>query len=341
MPSKTDQVYMDRCLQLAAKGAGHVSPNPMVGAVLVKDEKVIGEGFHAQYGHAHAEINAINQVPDKRALSKSTLYVNLEPCSHQGQTPPCSERIINEGIPRVVIGCRDESAKVQGKGIQQLEEAGIEVLTGVEEEASKWLNRRFLTFHTLERPYIILKWAQTSDGFMADPSGNSRWISNPYSRIYVHKWRAEEDAIMVGYNTAKMDKPKLTARAWEGPNPVRLVTDPDLTLDPDHPLANNEAPTFFFHQTDKENQEGSNHYIPLSSFDKLPGTLYLHNTLSLLVEGGSQLLNHFIRRGLWNEARIFYSPVWFKKGLKAPEIMGTQLAGTMIGRDELKWIENS
>ncbi len=342
MTLTTDQFYLKRCFELAKQGAGHVSPNPMVGSTIIKDNKVIGEGYHGQYGKAHAEVNAINQVSNKADLRESTLYVNLEPCSHYGNTPPCTEQIINAGIPRVVIGCKDTSAKVQGKGIQLLQEAGVDVTHGILENKAQWLNRRFLTYQEKARPYLILKWAQTSDGFLADNSGNLKWISNPYSRTYVHKWRAEEDAIMVGYQTALNDNPSLTARSWKGLNPLRMVKDDYLSLPKDKNLWDDKAQTWWLNY--KHNQQsGTNRLLRISNnltwIDEILTELYNEGCLSLIIEGGSDTLETFIMNNYWDEARVFTSRTCFGEGIKAPKISGLCLAYSSIGNDELKWIE--
>lgn len=340
--SAADTCYMHRCLALARKGAGHVSPNPMVGAVLVHNGRIIGEGYHAQYGGPHAEINAINQVRDREVLQASTLYVNLEPCAHHGQTPPCSTRIIQEGIPQVVIGCQDDNAQVQGKGIRQMKEAGITVTTGVLEQEARWLNRRFFTYHQKQRPYIILKWAQTADGFMADKRGNSKWISNPYSRIYVHKWRHEEDAIMVGYGTIKQDDPALTARAWQGRHPVRLALDRNLSINSDYQLYADGEPTWWFNE-EYVGESGNNSFFKLDKLEHLKaltGVLYDKRITSVLVEGGVQVLSHLIEQGYWDEARVFTAPVQMQEGLAAPEIQGEITGLHQIGSDALKIMTN-
>ncbi len=237
-----DESFMHRCLELARLGAGYVAPNPMVGAVLLHEGRIIGEGWHKEYGKAHAEVNCINAVKEseRQFISQSTLYVSLEPCAHHGKTPPCTDLIIRHKIPRVVIGCRDSFKEVDGKGIEKLKAAGIEVETAVLEQECRELNKRFFTFHTKQRPYIILKWAQTSDGFIAplippkvgisEPQTQRLFISNEYSNILVHQWRSEEAAIMVGTNTALLDNPELTTRLWPGPSPVRLVIDLNLRL---------------------------------------------------------------------------------------------------------------
>ena len=336
--------YIHRCLTLAAKGKGHVSPNPLVGAVIVRDGKIIGEGFHAQHGQAHAEVNAINSVQDKAALKESTLYVNLEPCSHHGKTPPCASRIIEEGIPQVVMGCLDPNEQVAGRGVKQLKDSGVHVISEIMAEECKWLNRRFFTFHQQQRPYIILKWAQTADGFMADSSGNSKWISNLYSRIYVHKWRAQEDAIMVGRQTAMNDDPKLTARLWQGNDPMRIVLDPDLSMDSSAHLLDGSVKTWVLNQ--QQNMEkGNKTYLKLDLTDDwlavFLAELKQAGCQSLIVEGGKALLDTFIQHNAWDEARIFTGKTCFGQGLAAPVVNGQCGKQQNIAGDELKFIYNS
>jgi len=334
-----DEHYLSRSLALARKGAGHVSPNPMVGAVIVHEEgQVIGEGYHARYGEPHAEVNAINRVQDAELLKASTLYVNLEPCAHHGQTPPCSNRIIEEGIPRVVIGCRDENARVQGAGIRQMEGAGIAVKTGVLEKEARWLNRRFFTYHQEQRPYISLKWAQSADGFLADESGNSGWISNPYSRIYVHKWRHEEDAILAGYGTISQDDPALTARSWQVRHPLRIALDRNLRIPASYQLYGDDVATWFVNEQ-QSGPYGKHHLVKISqmeNFHELLQVLYHNRVASLFVEGGAKVLQTLVGQGAWDEARVFTGPVHMKKGKTAPQITGTPAGRHQIGNDELK-----
>ena len=239
---------MERCLQLAKLGAGHVAPNPMVGSVLVYENRIIGEGYHRKYGEAHAEVNCIASIDDQdiQFIERSTLYVSLEPCAHYGKTPPCSDLIIRKKIPRVLIGCRDPFKEVNGKGIEKLEAAGVNVVTGILEKNCKELNRRFFIFHTKKRPYIILKWAQTSDKKIAVNSDKPLKISNEFTNRLVHKWRSEEAAILVGTNTALADDPLLTNRLWSGKNPVRLVIDKELKLPAGAKIFNIDAPTVVF-----------------------------------------------------------------------------------------------
>ena len=296
--------FMQRCLELASLGLGRVRPNPMVGAVIVSDGIIIGEGWHRQYGDKHAEINAINSVENPLLLKNSTLYVNLEPCSHYGKTPPCADAIIKTGIPEVVIGNIDPNAKVNGEGINKLKAAGVEVLVNVLDDQCRELNCRFFTFHELQRPYIILKWAQTSDGFMDVERRNSGeiepyWITNAELKVLVHKWRSEEDAILVGYNTMIHDKPQLTNRLYSGKNPKRFVMQRNIN-----------TPSY------------DDNYLSVLPENLIEAMQSLHhqNIQSLIVEGGRKTLDRFLNAGLWDEARILIGSQKWGKGLKAPQI---------------------
>jgi diaminohydroxyphosphoribosylaminopyrimidine deaminase/5-amino-6-(5-phosphoribosylamino)uracil reductase len=303
---------MQRCLDLALLGAGYVAPNPMVGAVLVYEDKVIGEGYHQQYGGPHAEVNCINSVlPEQEALiSKSTLYVSLEPCVHFGKTPPCTDLIIKKNIPEVVIGCRDSYDEVNGKGIDKLRANGIHVVTGVLERESLELNRRFFTFHQQQRPYIIIKWAQTRDGKISWENNERSFISNEYSNRLVHKWRTEEAAIMVGTNTALLDDPALTARLWPGNSPVRIVIDMQLNLPLSLHLFDGTVKTIVFNQQ-KQEESGMiiYHRVDRSTpiIPQIMNALFDLQLQSVLVEGGAKLLQSFIDARLWDEARVIRS----------------------------------
>jgi len=340
------EIFMQRCLELSEKGLGNVAPNPLVGCVIVNDNKIIGEGYHQIFGEAHAEVNAINAVKDKNLLKNSTLYVTLEPCSHFGKTPPCTELIISMGIPRVVISCIDPFPQVSGKGIKILKDAGIQVEIGILKEKYEWINRRFFTFHKKHRPYIILKWAKTKDGFIdidrTKDSPNITWITNETCRTLVHKWRTEEQAILIGTKTAINDNPQLNSRLWAGKNPLRIVFDKDLTLPKNLNIFNNESNTLVITETINQPDTETINYFA-SNFDdnllqNILNELFNQNIQSLIVEGGLHTLNSFINRGLWDEARIFTGDIKFGKGLPAPEINGTNLSKQIIGNSYLKTI---
>ncbi len=339
---------MSRCLDLAKQALGNAQPNPMVGSVIVHNNKIIGEGYHKKCGEAHAEVNAINSVKDKSLLENSTLYVNLEPCAHYGKTPPCSDLIIENNIPRVVIGCVDSFSEVSGKGIEKLKKAGCDVIVGVLEEESRDLNRRFFTFHEKKRPYIILKWAQTLDGFIdfkrdAGSEAKPMWITNAISKALVHKWRSEEDGIIVGTNTAELDNPALNVREWKGKNPVRMVVDQYLALSNDLSLFDNTVKTLVF--TEKKKQPDTNiEYIKVEFGDNLIQEmlkqLYKRDIQSLIVEGGEKFLIHFIKQGIWDEARIFIGNKIFHDGVKAPKIEGKVISEDTIGDSKLLLYRN-
>ncbi len=316
-------VYMRRCLELAKLGCGNVAPNPMVGAVLVYNDRVIGEGYHQRYGEAHAEVNCMDSVAaaDKKLISSSTLYVSLEPCAHFGKTPPCADLIIQQKIPKVIIGCRDPFNEVDGKGIEKLKAAGVHTETGILEEECKKLNRRFLTFHIRQRPYIILKWAQTADEFIAgteyapgegalneSTKRNDRLhISNEYSNRLVHKWRSEEAAILIGTNTALLDDPSLTTRLWPGQSPVRLILDMDLRLPAFLRIFDRSVRTIVFNSIKQEEDNGLFYHRLVKNagiVEQIMNALYHLNIQSVLVEGGAKLLQAFIDEGKWDEARV-------------------------------------
>jgi diaminohydroxyphosphoribosylaminopyrimidine deaminase/5-amino-6-(5-phosphoribosylamino)uracil reductase len=280
-----DEKYMRRCLQLAANGIHGARPNPMVGAVIVANDRIIGEGYHVRCGEGHAEVNAFASVnpEDETLLKDATIYVSLEPCAHYGKTPPCAELIVRKGVKRVVVGCIDPFAKVQGRGVEMIRQAGIEVTVGVLEEDCRWLNRRFFTYHSKHRPYIILKWAQTANGFI-DDHGKALQISNEQTQMLSHQLRAEEDAILVGHTTDVREHPQLTVRHWYGPNPKRVV----LT-----------------------------HHRPIP---QLMDDLYQHGIQSLIVEGGCQTHESFIKAGLWDEIRVETSPITVSDGTRAPQL---------------------
>jgi diaminohydroxyphosphoribosylaminopyrimidine deaminase / 5-amino-6-(5-phosphoribosylamino)uracil reductase len=317
-----DEKYMKRALDLAEKGRGLVSPNPMVGCVIVKEGKIIGEGWHQKYGGPHAEVNAINDVADKSLLQDATIYVTLEPCAHFGKTPPCADLICQYPIKKVVIANTDPNPLVAGKGIRKIKEAGIEVTTGILEKEAYLLNIRFFTFFNKKRPYIILKWAETSDGFIARKNYDSKWISNEYSRTLVHKWRTEEDAIMVGTKTALYDNPSLNSRDWKGKNPLKIVLDKKLLLTEDNNIFKNERPIVYnalkTHQGELAEYVKIDEGTPLLEF--ILTDLNSRKIQSVIIEGGSFLLNSFLQCGIWDEARIFKSPLSFGEGIKSPEV---------------------
>lgn len=334
--------FMRRALELAELGKGAVSPNPMVGCVIVHENKIIGEGYHQKYGKAHAEVNAIASVADPSLLPKSTIYVTLEPCAHFGKTPPCADLIVDKKIKHVVIACLDPFEKVAGKGIKKLIQSRADVKVGTLEKEAQELNKRFLTSIQKQRPYVILKWAQTDDGFVARENFDSKWITNEYSRQLVHKYRTEEDAILVGKNTAIHDNPSLTARDWKGRNPVRVLLDTNLEVPKGANLFNDEAPTFIFNSI-KDETEGSNRWVKMDLNNPL-NILQKLNELkiqSIIIEGGSQTLNSFIDQNCWDEARIFTAPKSFEKGIKAPSIQGQLTHSEIIFEDQLKIYKNN
>jgi diaminohydroxyphosphoribosylaminopyrimidine deaminase/5-amino-6-(5-phosphoribosylamino)uracil reductase len=335
MDAKDDK-YHQRCLELAQKGLGLVAPNPLVGALLVSGDKIIGEGYHAIFGGPHAEVNAINSVIDKSLLKSATLYVNLEPCAHFGKTPPCADLIIENKIPRVVIGQKDPYVEVAGKGIDRLKSAGIDVEVGFLENECKFLNRRFLTFHEKNRPYVILKWAETSDGFIDDERkpGLSRpaWIAGELARPLVHKWRSEEQAILIGTNTALLDNPMLNVRDWSGKNPIRMIIDRTLRLPKNLNLFDKSQATVIFTEKSHENETNLEYYkIDFNRIiDEIFRFCYSRKIQSIIIEGGAQLLNTFIQSGNWDEARVFKSNIYFGKGVKAPLFSGIPDAQSRI-----------
>jgi len=327
---------MQRALELATLGAGQVSPNPLVGCVIVNNGKIIGEGWHKKYGEAHAEVNAINSVPDKNLLTGATLYVSLEPCSHFGKTPPCADLIAQYKFNKVVICNADPNPLVAGKGIKKIKEAGILVEQGILNEKGRELNKRFFTYMEKQRPYILLKWAQTADDFIARENYDSKWISNDISRLLVHKWRAEEDAILVGANTALHDNPQLNARYWTGRNPVRIVIDRGLRLNKDLHLFDDSQPTLCYNELE-ELQDGAVTYIKTSDIPSIITDLYKRKIQSVLIEGGAKLLNLVIASGLWDEARIVTSNKPFNKGIKAPAMPDGLVSEKHSIRDD-EWV---
>lgn len=320
-----EEKYMWRCIQLAQNGLCNAAPNPMVGAVIVDDGKIIGEGYHVRCGAAHAEVNAIRSVKDPTLLNRSTIYVSLEPCSHCGKTPPCADLIIEKQIPRIVIGCRDPFSEVAGRGIQKLKDAGREVIVGMLEKECKSLVRRFVTFHTLRRPYITLKWAESADKYMDiyRTGGSPVTLSNSFTSMMVHKRRAEHAAIMVGTHTARLDNPSLNVRDWYGNSPVRIVPDRRRTLPASLHLFDGSVPTLVFTEAPYSSSPNIE-YLPINyRQDILPqimDVLYARGLQSLLVEGGNRLLRSFIDADMWDEIFVEEAPSMLCSGVKAPEV---------------------
>ncbi len=341
----SDENYMRRCLTLAKMGEGRVQPSPLVGAILVYNNRIISEGYHEIFGGTHAEANAINKLQRQELLKESSLYVNLEPCSHFGKTPPCVNLIISSKIPKIFIGCKDPNPLVSGQGIKLLLEAGLDIRVGVLEQECFWLNRKFLTFHEKKRTYITLKWAQSADGFIdvvrnADASSVPTWITNQPAKQLVHKWRSEQMAIMAGTNTILYDNPRLTVREWPGKNPLRVVIDRVLRLPAENYVFDKSIPTIVITEKEKKSEENLefckiefNENTP----EKILGILYRKNIQSVLIEGGAMLLQTFIDKGLWDEARVFYGKIEFRQGIYAPVIKNYFMAEeTNIGNNKLK-----
>lgn len=343
-----DNKYIIRCLELAAKGLGHTAPNPMVGCVIVHDNKIIGESYHHEYGGPHAEVNAINTVKNKKLLKDSVLYVNLEPCSHYGKTPPCADLIIKMKVPKVVIGSEDPNSIVKGNGIRRLRAAGIRVKTGVCEKQCMELNKRFFTFHQKKRPYIILKWAMTKDGFIDVIRKENRqaqisWITGQKARTLVHQWRSEEQAVMAGTNTVINDDPQLTTRYWEGKDPVRIIIDRKLRIPQTAHVLDGSAKTIVYTAV-KRKSTGNAEYVSIDFFKNIIrqvcDELFLRNIQSVIIEGGAKLLQSFIDCGKWDEARVFTGDAEFGDGLKAPVLKAKAQHDVSIGMDILRIYKN-
>jgi diaminohydroxyphosphoribosylaminopyrimidine deaminase/5-amino-6-(5-phosphoribosylamino)uracil reductase len=334
----TQEQYMQRCLQLALKGLGNVSPNPMVGCVIVHDDKIIGEGYHQKYGEAHAEVNAINAVQDKSLLKSSTLYVSLEPCNHFGKTPPCADLILKYCIPNVVIGIQDPFEKVNGSGIKKLLEAGVHVTTGILEEECREINKRFFTFHIEKRPYVILKWAQSKDGFIGKKNQSLR-ISNELTRVINDMWRTQEDAVLIGGETARVDNPHLTVRTIEGRNPMRIILSNSGELPANLNLFDGSATTLIYTNNNLQYANCETVVMPdENNLDFLLSDLYRRNIQSLIVEGGSSVLNQFIHEDKWDEIRIFESEDLLEDGILAPTIDSMISSAEQIDNNQLKII---
>jgi diaminohydroxyphosphoribosylaminopyrimidine deaminase / 5-amino-6-(5-phosphoribosylamino)uracil reductase len=342
--------YIKRCIQLAKNGKGTSYPNPMVGSVIVYNDTIIGEGWHKKAGESHAEVIAINSVKDKSLLKKATIYVSLEPCSHYGKTPPCANLIVESGIKKVVIGIIDSNSKVSGRGILHLQKNGCDVIVGVLQQECFDLNRRFFTFHTKKRPFIILKWAETKDGFLDKNRGEKNdkspnWISNQYSQQFVHKMRAEEQAILVGTNTALIDNPSLTVRSWVGENPIRIVLDRVSKIPTNYNLLSDGIKTIVFSEVKHSVDSFGNVIFERIDFSKnvpeqICEVLYKYEIQSVIIEGGSQTLQSFINANLWDEAFVFVGTTNFKDGLKAPEIKKVPIEIRKISNDTLKIYKN-
>ena len=343
----THEFYMKRCIQLAKNGLGTTYPNPLVGSVIVHNGKIIGEGWHKKAGEAHAEVNAINSVKDKTLLAKSTIYVSLEPCSHYGKTPPCADLIAYHKIPNVIIGTIDPFAKVAGNGLKKLMEAGSKITLGVLEKECKELNKRFFTYHEKHRPYIILKWAETKDGFIAPLNKEEKkpvWITNQYSRQLVHKWRTEEQGILVGTNTVLEDNPQLNARDFKGNNPIRIVLDKSGKVTNVHFVKDQKTKTIFFTEikylTKNTNIIHENIIFDTHLLNNLIKILNNNNIQSVIIEGGKKTLQTFIDENIWDEARVFTSLNKFKTGIEAPKLKLNSTISSKIINDTLKIFRN-
>lgn len=333
---------MHRCLKIAKNGLGTTYPNPMVGSVIVCDGKIIGEGWHKKSGEPHAEVNAVNSVKDKSLLKRSTIYVSLEPCSHFGKTPPCCDLIIENKIPNVVVGTVDSNVKVAGNGIKKLIEAGAKVTVGILEAECKELNKRFFTFHEKKRPYVILKWAETQDGFIAPLTKLDQkpvWITNEFSRQLVHKWRSEEQAILVGTQTVIDDNPKLDVRNWTGNNPIRIVLDQNNRIPKESHIYDNQVKTIIFSDIPKAiNKENTTFEIidfKQNLAEQILNVLYKHQIQSVIIEGGSRTLQTFIDENLWDETRVFIGNHNFETGIKAPILALKNIKKQAVGNDIL------
>lgn len=324
---KVQEKYIKRCIELAKNGLGTTYPNPLVGCVIIFENTIIGEGWHKKSGASHAEVIAIESVQNKELLSSSTLYVSLEPCSHFGKTPPCADLILKYKIPNVVIGTVDPNSKVAGKGIQKLKDSGVNVTFGILEKEGNELNKRFFTFHRKNRPYIILKWAESADGFISPKNKKEQkpvWISNEYSRQLVHKWRSEEQAILVGTQTIIDDNPSLTVRDWVGKNPIRVVIDKENAIDLSSNVFDNQAKTIVFSNKEVTSNSDKIQTIKIdfdtNSTQEIVKKLYNNNIQSIIIEGGRKTLQSFIDANLWDEARVFIGEINLKEGTKAPEL---------------------
>ena len=339
-----DEHFMMRCLQLAELGKGRVTPNPIVGAVIVLDNKIIGEGYHEKFGDAHAEVNAVNSVNDKSVLDKATIYVSLEPCAHYGKTPPCADLLVKHNFKRVVIGCSDSFSKVCGKGIQRLRDANIDVTLGVLETKCRLVNKHFFTFHEKKRPYILLKWAQSQNGLIDSKNGSDEeitWISCTETQTLVHKWRTEHEAILVGKNTVKNDNPSLTVRAIAGKNPIRIILDSSLELSSNVEIKNDESRTIILNTIESRIDNNVEfHAIKSMDVSTILEKLYDLKIQSILIEGGKATLQSFIDSEQWDEARVITGRSHFDGGTAAPKISGTNLRSESFFKDEINYLIN-
>jgi len=341
------QQYMQKALELAAFGIGNVAPNPLVGCVIVHDNKIIGEGWHQKFGGPHAEVNAINTVKDKQLLAESTLYVTLEPCNHHGKTPPCVDLIAKYKIPKVVIATLDVNPIVSGKGVARLKENGVEVTFGILEQEARFQNRRFITFYEKKRPYIILKWAQSADGFIDKKreigESGSFQISGKAAQIALHQWRSEEAGILVGKNTALIDNPKLNTRLWAGNNPVRIIIDTNLEVPRTHHIYDNSVRTFIFNRLETR-AIFSTQLIQLDFTKPIIPKIFEYaayeNIQSILVEGGAYTIQQFIQANLWDEARVITSQNYLGEGLLAPKLDLKSNENSIMGNDKLEVFYN-
>lgn len=341
-----DEKYMLRALQLAKLGGVATKSNPLVGAVIVLNNEIIGEGYHQKYGEAHAEVNAVNSVEDKSLLKEATIYVTLEPCSHFGKTPPCADLLVRHEFKRVVIAQIDPFAKVSGRGIEKLKNAGIQVDCGILRKEAEELNKRFITFHTKKRPYITLKWAQTADGFIDTDRSQKQetginWISQPETQVITHQLRSTEQAILVGWRTIQNDNPSLTTRAFKGPSPIRIVIDPNLRSPKDAVVFTDELKTIVLNLLE-EKEVNEVRYLKLNDLNpaSILAALYQNNINSVLIEGGANTLNRFIESGLWDEALVIIGKPEFKAGLKAPVLSKIQVNTIQFGKDVLNYFRN-
>jgi diaminohydroxyphosphoribosylaminopyrimidine deaminase/5-amino-6-(5-phosphoribosylamino)uracil reductase len=339
-----DATFMRRALDLAHQGTGYARPNPLVGCVVTHQGRIIGEGWHQQHGGPHAEVNALAAVADPELLKESRVYVTLEPCAHHGKTPPCADLLIAKGVPEVVICNDDPFPLVAGRGLEKLRAAGVHVETGLLAPEGRWLNRRFFTFHEKKRPYLVLKWAETADGFLAGRYFQPVRISGPQANLLTHRWRAEEQAILVGTRTALHDNPRLSVRDWPGQQPTRLVIDKNLSLPPTHNLLDSSQPTLIYTYRQPYHKANLDLVHLSEADDLLPqvlADLYERNVQSVLVEGGPTVLNALLNAGLWDEIRVFRSPMMLGQGIAAPRLgFGGLRSQENVGPDQLFWYVN-